>query len=218
MVPARPRPPRQWSSTSKPSRSRFRMDSPVAFQACSKSCSGASPSGIGCLNASVSWLAARVLEQLAPGLRRQPGTLVFLPWLDRRAVGVAVCMTGFSTFTAKPLINIHDLAVTADYRGRGVGRLLLKAVEAKARELGCGKVTLEVHEDNAPAQQLYQRFGFRDGEDDLATFFMVKTPSCAKTRPFRNRPQISSLDALGIRAESRVFRAAGLTSDPWAGG
>ncbi len=42
--------------------------------------------------------------------------------------------------------------------------------------------------------------------------------SCAKTRPFRNRPQISSLDALGIRAESRVFRAAGLTSDPWAGG
>ena len=45
-----------------------------------------------------------------------------------------------------------------------------------------------------------------------------RTSSCAKTRPFRNRPQISSLDALGIRAESRVFRAAGLTSDPWAGG
>ena len=43
-------------------------------------------------------------------------------------------------------------------------------------------------------------------------------PSCAKIRPFRNRPQISSLDALGIRAESRVFRDAGLTSDPWAGG
>ena len=40
------------------------------------------------------------------------------------------------------------------------------------------------------------------------------TPSCAKTRPFRNRPQISSLDALGIRAESRVFRAAELTSYP----
>ena len=39
------------------------------------------------------------------------------------------------------------------------------------------------------------------------------SPSCAKTRPFRNRPQINSLDALGIRAESRVFRAAGLSSD-----
>ena len=52
----------------------------------------------------------------------------------------------------------------------------------------------------------------------LANTAGALTPSCAKTRPFRNRPQISSLDALGIRAESRVFRAAGLTSDPWAGG
>ncbi len=120
-------------------------------------------------------LAARVLEQLVPGLRGHPGTLVFLAWLDRRAVGVAVCMTGFSTFTAKPLINIHDLAVTAGCRGRGVGHLLLRAVEAKARELGCGKVTLEVREDNAPARQLYQRFGFRDGEGGPATFFLAKT-------------------------------------------
>ena len=120
-------------------------------------------------------LAARVLEQLVPGLKRHPGTLVFLAWLDRRAVGVTVCMTGFSTFTAKPMINIHDLAVTAGCRGRGVGRLLLKAVEAKARELDCGKVTLEVREDNALARQLYQRFGFRDGESGPATFFLVKT-------------------------------------------
>ena len=120
-------------------------------------------------------LTATVLEQLVPGLRRHPGTLVFLAWLDRRAVGVAVCMTGFSTFTAKPLINIHDLAVTVGCRGRGVGRLLLQAVEAKARELGCGKVTLEVREDNTPARRLYQRFGFRDGEGGRATFFLVKT-------------------------------------------
>ena len=49
----------------------------------------------------------------------------------------------------------------------------------------------------------------------LSTIDLSGIPSCAKTRPFRNRPQISSLDALGIRAESRVFRAAGLTSDPW---
>ncbi len=54
------------------------------------------------------------------------------------------------------------------------------------------------------------RLTFTDGYDSLPS-------SCAKTRPFRNRPQISSLDALGIRAESRAFRAAGLTSDPWAG-
>ena len=45
-----------------------------------------------------------------------------------------------------------------------------------------------------------------------------QTSSCAKTRPSCNRPQISSLDALGICSESRVFCAAGLASDPLAAG
>ena len=34
-----------------------------------------------------------------------------------------------------------------------------------------------------------------------------------KLGPFEIAHKISSLDALGIRAKSRVFRAAGLTSD-----
>ena len=39
-----------------------------------------------------------------------------------------------------------------------------------------------------------------------------------KLGPFEIDHKSGSLDALGIRAESRVFRAAGLTSDPWAAG
>ena len=108
-------------------------------------------------------------------------------------------MTGFSTFTGKPLINIHDLTVTAVCRGRGIGRLLLKAVEAKARELGCGKVTLEVREDNAPARQFYQRFGFRDGEGGPATFFLVKTLGGAE-------------EDRKLRATTCVNRASGRTT------
>ena len=48
-----------------------------------------------------------------------------------------------------------------------------------------------------------------DASIEVRSVGLVSIPSCAKTRPFRNRPQISSLDALGIRAESRVFRDAG---------
>jgi ribosomal protein S18 acetylase RimI-like enzyme len=69
---------------------------------------------------------------------------------------------GFSTFAARLLINIHDLAVIPEYRGRGIGRLLLEAVEAKGHELGCCKLTLEVREDNQRAQRLYDKFGFGD--------------------------------------------------------
>jgi ribosomal protein S18 acetylase RimI-like enzyme len=41
-----------------------------------------------------------------------------------------------------------------------VGRLLLAAVERKARELGCCKVTLEVLENNRRARELYAAVGF----------------------------------------------------------
>ena len=46
-VPARPRPPRQWTSTSKPRVSRSRMASPAISHASSKSGPGGHPSGIG---------------------------------------------------------------------------------------------------------------------------------------------------------------------------
>ena len=67
---------------------------------------------------------------------------------------------GFSTFKARPLVNVHDLAVLPEHRGRGVGRALLAAVERKARALGCARVTLEVQENNGRARRVYERAGF----------------------------------------------------------
>ena len=50
-----------------------------------------------------------------------------------RPVGIATCFHGLSTFVARRLLNLHDLAVIPEYRGKGVGRRLLAAVEDKAR-------------------------------------------------------------------------------------
>ena len=75
-------------------------------------------------------------------------------------MGVAVCFVGFSTFKARPLVNIHDLGVLAAHRGRGIGTRLMAAVEAKARALGCCKLTLEVFEHNRRARQVYAKLGF----------------------------------------------------------
>ena len=58
------------------------------------------------------------------------------------------------------MINIHDLAVTAAHRRKGVGRALLEDILHRARESGCAKVTLEVRDDNAAARRLYKRMGF----------------------------------------------------------
>src|SRR5258708_36226831 len=92
-----------------------------------------------------------VRAQLIPGLRRHPTTLIFLAFDGDQPVGAAVCFIGFSSFAAKPLINIHDFVVLPTSRGKGIGRRLLKAVEAKAKELGCCKLTLEVVDKNYQA-------------------------------------------------------------------
>jgi ribosomal protein S18 acetylase RimI-like enzyme len=121
-------------------------------------------------------LPAEVRDRLMAGLQQHPTTMIYLAFDDDKPVGIAVCFVGFSTFAAQPLINIHDLAVVAEYRGRGVGRLLLERVEARGRELGCCKLTLEVRADNQRAQRLYARVGFGDVtfNQGACTWFLQK--------------------------------------------
>jgi len=101
-----------------------------------------------------------VKQRLIPGLREHPTTLAFLAFDGDRPIGIALCFRGFSSFFAKPLINIHDLSVLTEYRGKGLGRQLLEAVAAHARKIGCCKLTLETQEHNYTAQKLYKSVGF----------------------------------------------------------
>ena len=122
-------------------------------------------------------LSEAVRSALVPGLRAHAGTLVFLAHEGDDAVGIAVCFMGYSTFAARSLLNVHDLAVLPAHRGKHVGRRILEAVEAAACARGCCKVTLEVQENNTRARRLYERFGFAAYELDPATgraFMMQK--------------------------------------------
>ena len=101
-----------------------------------------------------------IQRSLVAALRAHPTTLIFLA-LDRdEPVGIATCFIGFSTFAARPLVNIHDLHVAKDHQRKGIARRLLDAVEAEARRLGCCKLTLEVQENNRTALALYGSLGF----------------------------------------------------------
>jgi ribosomal protein S18 acetylase RimI-like enzyme len=122
-------------------------------------------------------LSDDVRERLIPALREHPTALVLLAFVDGAPVGLASCFFGFSTFHAKPLLNVHDLAVLPASRGRGIGRALLVAAEERARARGCCKLTLEVREDNQRARGLYHERGFRDfelGGKTYPTLFLAK--------------------------------------------
>lgn len=93
-------------------------------------------------------------------LKEVPGYHGALAWLDGQAVGLIDCFAGFSTFAAKPLLNVHDLIVLAAHRGCGIGQALLAWAEVRARELGCCKLTLEVLSSNTRAMASYRQAGF----------------------------------------------------------
>ena len=106
-------------------------------------------------------LAAAVKERLCADLARQPGAASFLAWnATGEAVGLINCFLGFSTFAAKPLLNIHDVVVHAAQRRQGIGQALLYWAEQRARELGCCKLTLEILSGNSLAMASYVRAGY----------------------------------------------------------
>jgi len=105
-------------------------------------------------------LSGKVRDGLAAALADHPGAFSLIARDDDRPVGLANCFTGFSTFACAPLINIHDIAVLPELRGRGVGRALMRAVEQEARARGACKITLEVLSGNEQAQALYAAEGF----------------------------------------------------------
>lgn len=100
---------------------------------------------------------ANLLDEMA----RRPYIFSLLAIVDERPVGLANCIEGFSTFAARPLLNIHDIAVLSGFRGLGIGRALLAEAESIARSRGCCKMTLEVLQGNTTARAAYLSLGFK---------------------------------------------------------
>ncbi|WP_245626691.1 GNAT family N-acetyltransferase [Croceicoccus naphthovorans] len=106
-------------------------------------------------------LSDKARNELPTALAAHPGAFSLIArGEDGMAVGLANCFTGFSTFACAPLVNIHDLSVRPGQRDRGVGRALLRAVDAEAKKRGACKVTLEVLSGNERARALYASEGF----------------------------------------------------------
>ena len=101
-----------------------------------------------------------VQARLLPELASRPWAFTVLARVGADAVGLINCLEGFSSFAARPLVNIHDVVVLPAWRGRGISRLMLEKVEEVALDRGCCKLTLEVLEGNRSARQAYQKFGF----------------------------------------------------------
>jgi len=107
-----------------------------------------------------------VRENLLATLAKQNNVFSIIGYVDGKPAGMINYVEGFSTFSCKPLVNIHDAVVLPEYRGKGLVERLFNEVEIIARENGCCKVTLEVLEGNIVAQKAYKKFGYNGYELD----------------------------------------------------
>lgn len=106
-------------------------------------------------------LPDRCRAELPAKLASFPGAFSVLAYSDGEAVGLVNCFTGFSTFACQPLVNIHDVIVSARVRGKGLCAEMLDFVAREAKKQGCCKLTMEVLEKNRTAQLAYRKAGFK---------------------------------------------------------
>jgi ribosomal protein S18 acetylase RimI-like enzyme len=66
----------------------------------------------------------------------------------------------FSSLRCRPIWMLSDLFVAPHRRGGGVGRRLMEAAHAFAREQGAASVELDTAHTNTTAQALYESLGY----------------------------------------------------------
>ena len=99
-------------------------------------------------------------QNLVTTLLKRTDVFIVLAFKDQQPAGLLTAIEGFSTFACKPLLNVHDAVVFADFRGQGVSALLFSKLEEIAQQRDCCKITLEVLEGNEIAKKAYTKQGF----------------------------------------------------------
>ena len=80
-----------------------------------------------------------------------------------RVLGLAHYLFHRSTTQLNLVCFLQDIFSVVESRGKGVGRALIEAVYAKAREAGAKRVYWQTHETNATAMRLYNQVAERSG-------------------------------------------------------
>lgn len=79
--------------------------------------------------------------------------------IDDKVVGFALFFYNYSTFLTLPGIYLEDLFVLPEYRGKGIGKQLLRFLARLAITGGFGRLEWSVLDWNEPAIGFYRKMG-----------------------------------------------------------
>lgn len=99
---------------------------------------------------------------LGPQLSK-PQVIVLVAENEGKVLGYSYAgVEGYDYMSLRgPAGILYDIVVDPDSRGQGIGRQLLDATLTALGALGSPRVLLSTAEQNAPAQRLFARAGFR---------------------------------------------------------
>jgi ribosomal protein S18 acetylase RimI-like enzyme len=69
---------------------------------------------------------------------------------------------------------VDELFIDENYRGQGVGKLVMQFIEERCKEFGVEALHLEVERTNLAGQALYKKAGFKDHDRFLMTKWIAK--------------------------------------------
>ncbi|MCS6999860.1 MAG: GNAT family N-acetyltransferase [Bacteroidota bacterium] len=95
-------------------------------------------------------------------LERQPPRYRALLALDGHVVcGYCIYLETYSSFLARPTLYVEDIFILPAWRGKGIGRMLMRTLAQIAMQQGCGRMEWIVLDWNEPAHRFYQAIGAR---------------------------------------------------------
>jgi GNAT superfamily N-acetyltransferase len=95
----------------------------------------------------------------------RPSAEAVIARIGGEPVGFALYFHNFSTFLGKHGLYLEDLFVRPAYRGRAVGKALLRYLAALALERDCGRFEWAVLDWNRPARDFYEALGAQAKSD-----------------------------------------------------
>jgi ribosomal protein S18 acetylase RimI-like enzyme len=108
--------------------------------------------------------AEKTMRRFLADLASSGHSFLFVAVAGGRTVGFisGELREGSPTFLPKTWASVDDVFVEPEHRNLGMGKALLRSVEAWAKERGASGVSLQVAAANARARNFYADLGFRE--------------------------------------------------------
>lgn len=90
-------------------------------------------------------------------------------WYENELIGL------LSVYCNNPEIGgfITSVSVLPDYQGNKIADILLHTAIQEISQRQCRSLTLEVHDENVRAMQLYKKYGFQVSQHDKQSILMM---------------------------------------------